>query len=207
MGTADRKAREWARREDEILSAALSLFERDDWQQVTADEIAERAEVGKGTLYRHFPSKDEIYARLVLRAQRERLEVFRQVDTRLPILDRLRALFRAYWQAMPRDPALQRLFLYTARYDFRHQLSAETAAELEALEDAIYAINLPMLEEGLREGVLREQSLPLLQHLVQAALYGGARWWWTGRAAELDEATYFEAMTDLIIRGISRSPE
>lgn len=34
-----------------------------DWQTVTIEQIAERAEIGKGTIYKHFKTKDEILYR------------------------------------------------------------------------------------------------------------------------------------------------
>ena len=65
MGISERREREFQRREGEILDAALELFSADDWQSVTIDQIARRAEIGKGTVYLHFASKDEIYARSI----------------------------------------------------------------------------------------------------------------------------------------------
>ena len=58
MSIHDRKAREFQRREEDILKAALALSNRDDWQAVTIEQIAQKAEIGKGTVYKHFPSKD-----------------------------------------------------------------------------------------------------------------------------------------------------
>ena len=52
-------------REQALLDAAVALMDRDDWQTVTVEEIAHRAEYAKGTVYRHFPSKDDLLARLV----------------------------------------------------------------------------------------------------------------------------------------------
>ena len=61
-----RKAREFQRRELEILEAARELFEKQDWLTVTIQQISDQAEIGKGTVYKHFATKDEIYARLLL---------------------------------------------------------------------------------------------------------------------------------------------
>jgi hypothetical protein len=57
MGVQDRKAREFQRRADDTLKAALALSNRDDWQAVTIEQIAQKAEIGKGTVHRHFPRK------------------------------------------------------------------------------------------------------------------------------------------------------
>ena len=64
LSTTERKAREFRQREQVFLEAAVSLLDREDWQAVTIEQIADRAEYAKGTVYRHFASKDDLYARL-----------------------------------------------------------------------------------------------------------------------------------------------
>ena len=44
-----------------ILSAAAELFAEKEFHRVNTEEVAERAGTGKGTVYRHFPSKEVLY--------------------------------------------------------------------------------------------------------------------------------------------------
>jgi AcrR family transcriptional regulator len=46
---------------DKILQAAAHLFGRQRFHEVRMDDIADAADVGKGTLYRYFQDKDELY--------------------------------------------------------------------------------------------------------------------------------------------------
>ena len=56
---------------DRILSAAYELFSRRGIRDVGVDEVIERAGVAKASLYRHFPSKDDlVVAFLRLREER-----------------------------------------------------------------------------------------------------------------------------------------
>ncbi len=45
---------------NEILKAALTLFGQYGFKKTTVDEIAERAGIGKGTVYLHFSNKEDI---------------------------------------------------------------------------------------------------------------------------------------------------
>jgi AcrR family transcriptional regulator len=45
---------------ERILATAYELFSRRGIRDVGIDEVIERAEVAKATLYRHFPSKDDL---------------------------------------------------------------------------------------------------------------------------------------------------
>jgi len=65
MGILERKTREKEKRRDEILTAAKKVFFSKDLQTATMDEIAEIAELSKGTLYLYFNSKDELYLSLL----------------------------------------------------------------------------------------------------------------------------------------------
>jgi AcrR family transcriptional regulator len=60
---------------DRILAAAYELFSSRGIRDVGVDEVIERAGVAKATLYRHFPSKDDlVIAFLELREDRWTLE-------------------------------------------------------------------------------------------------------------------------------------
>ncbi len=52
-------------RRHQVLAVALDLFARDGFHHVSMDDIAERAEVSKPVLYRHFPSKLDLYLAVV----------------------------------------------------------------------------------------------------------------------------------------------
>ncbi len=48
-----------------ILEIALKLFQRFGYQKTTVEEIAREAQIGKGTVYLHFASKEEILLTLI----------------------------------------------------------------------------------------------------------------------------------------------
>ncbi|MEM1041210.1 MAG: helix-turn-helix domain-containing protein [Bacteroidota bacterium] len=57
-----RRDRERLARRTDILAAARAVFAEHGYEQATLDEIAERAEFGKGTLYNYFPDgKEELF--------------------------------------------------------------------------------------------------------------------------------------------------
>ncbi len=72
MTTRNRREREKARRINEILDAALEVFSRKGFYDARMEDIAEAAELGKGTLYYYFKTKEELYLGL-LRREEEKL--------------------------------------------------------------------------------------------------------------------------------------
>lgn len=55
------------------------------------DEIAKRAKIGPGTLYRHFPTRDELLATVYLAEVEKLAEAQRKFSAELPPLEALRA--------------------------------------------------------------------------------------------------------------------
>jgi AcrR family transcriptional regulator len=59
--TLSRKERERQFKRREIVDAARVVFAQRGFANATLDEIAEKAEFGKGTLYNYFSSKEELF--------------------------------------------------------------------------------------------------------------------------------------------------
>jgi AcrR family transcriptional regulator len=51
-----------ARRRQEILDAAARLFAKHGYSQTDTQVIADELQVGKGTIYRYFPSKGRSFS-------------------------------------------------------------------------------------------------------------------------------------------------
>jgi AcrR family transcriptional regulator len=99
MHKEPRKVREFRRREQEILDTALKLFLEQGEDSVTVEMIADAVGIGKGTIYKHFKSKAEIYLRLMLDYERDLNELLHSAD-----VDKDKeALSRAYFEFRMRD--------------------------------------------------------------------------------------------------------
>ena len=70
-----RRERERLHRHVEIVEAACNVFAEKGFERATLEEIAERAEYGKGTLYNYFKNKEDLYAAAMQRV----FDVFREI--------------------------------------------------------------------------------------------------------------------------------
>src|SRR5438105_4585634 len=57
----------WADRTDEIVDAAAVVFAQHGYQHTEMQLIAEALQIGKGTLYLYFPSKEDLFPKAVAR--------------------------------------------------------------------------------------------------------------------------------------------
>ncbi len=99
--TSKRKEREREARREAILDAAARVFSRKSFYEATLEEIATEAELAKGTLYNYYKDKQDIFASLMARGQREFQEHMDEEITRGGALqDLLRRLFEVSLQSM-----------------------------------------------------------------------------------------------------------
>lgn len=202
MSTQDRKAREFERRGQEILDAALSLFESDDWEAITVDQIANKADVAKGTIYKHFSSKYEIYARLAIQFQGQMVQHNAAIDENLPVLDRFKLHLKAGWEMHLSSKELHRVFLYCNRPEFRGHLEADTLSDMQDVEMQLGRTTFQLIQDGIDEGLFPNKPIQVLAFSAQSAFWGAVQMLWSGYLGDVDQADYLEEIANFMLAGL-----
>ena len=98
-GRGSRRLRKKAAVRSRILAEALRLFTERGIEEVTVDEIADAADVGKGTIYNYFHTKEDIVVAFMIDLERDvqaELQDFtsRQRGARAILIDFVRTQFQ-----------------------------------------------------------------------------------------------------------------
>jgi AcrR family transcriptional regulator len=108
-----RRLRRATETRERIFRTALGLFAKRGFLDTTVEDITEAADVGKGTFFNYFPSKEHIFAAMGA-LQRSKIEravaVARQ--GRQPIARVLKDMFRELSKEPGRSPAMFRSFIF-----------------------------------------------------------------------------------------------
>lgn len=130
---------------DKVLDAAGQLFGRRRFHEVRMDDIAAEAEVGKGTLYRYFTDKEELYLALLARSAKQYLTLIDADVAKSPTpRTKLRALVAAGFVFFDERPHLGPLI---QRAEVTHENSPWQPAR-----DAFVAHVVAILDEGRATG-------------------------------------------------------
>lgn len=106
-----------ASRTAQILEAAARLFARHGYADTDTQLLADELGVGKGTLYRYFPSKRELFLAAVDRAMRQLREtVDSAVDSADDPLDQIAAGVRAFLSFCADHPEFVELLMQERAY-------------------------------------------------------------------------------------------
>ena len=81
----DRKLKEREQRADEILAAAGKVFFTKGFLKTTMDEIAYEAAISKPTIYKFFPTKEDLYFSLLIPEMQEWLQNIEQINVQLQL--------------------------------------------------------------------------------------------------------------------------
>lgn len=81
-------------REDAILDATHALLGRRGYEPMTMDEVAAEVGIAKGSLYKHFPSKEKLAAAVMVRLMRQAVAYLGSLPADRPALERLREVLR-----------------------------------------------------------------------------------------------------------------
>jgi TetR/AcrR family transcriptional regulator len=94
-----RKERETQLRKQIILEVAEKKFLSKGYEETTMDEIANESEFSKGTVYKYFASKDELYIAIGSKAYELIIEYTREfTDKKKPGIKQLMAVGYAYYE-------------------------------------------------------------------------------------------------------------
>jgi AcrR family transcriptional regulator len=180
-----------------ILSTAQELFARDGYHHVSMDDIAHRAKISKPVLYRHFPSKLDLYLEVVDQRGKALLTVIDDalgnVDDTTRGREIVQAVVRAYVEFVEQAGDSSSLLFesdVTRDSDVRHRVEKASAAAAESICC------------GLRELA----GLPPAQaELLAAALVGLARVAATSRyrSREVSIDDTVDLITQLAWRGVA----
>lgn len=109
-------------REQSLLEIARKLFHTQPWDRVTIVEIANQTGIGKGTVYKHFPSKEALYARVVLERSREHLASLQAIYVENSSTQIMAGMIREALAQILADPLHAKLSLLCANSTFQKRL-------------------------------------------------------------------------------------
>ncbi|QKX18231.1 MULTISPECIES: TetR/AcrR family transcriptional regulator [Microbulbifer] len=155
MDKAKEKVQRFRAREQRILDAALELLLEHGEEKVTVEQIAERVDIGKGTIYKHFISKTEIYMRLLMDYEKSLTERLKSAVATAEQGD-ITAPARAYFESRMADPARDRLFQRLEEKIIALNLAPEMIAELHALRNSNASALNRVFERRMEQGVLKK---------------------------------------------------
>jgi AcrR family transcriptional regulator len=154
-----------------MLDAAARLFGSQRFHEVRMEDIAAEAAVGKGTLYRYFNDKEELYLALLERASQQLVERLREQleDLREP-RRKLEAIVSGIISFFDDQPHLLDLIQ-------RAEVLSGPNLSWQKARDEVFQFTRDVLEEGARRGLFVVRDSELAVTMLLAGLRGIVRFY------------------------------
>jgi TetR/AcrR family fatty acid metabolism transcriptional regulator len=182
---------------ERILEAAEKLFAEKGFHETAMDEIVRAANVSKGGVYFHFPSKEELFFALLDKlADALQREVQREIARRRGAVAKIQGALEVVLRTLTSQRHLAQIIL-------RQGHGLGPSFERKRLE--IYSRFARLIKENLDEA-LAEGSIPPINTEITAYAWLGAinelvlRWIYTGQPDPLTQT--LPTLQELFLRGI-----
>lgn len=189
-----------ARRREQILETAAELFAEYGYANADTQLLAERLGVGKGTIYRYFSSKEEVFLAAADRAVRM---LHQQVDAGIhgieDPLDRIAAAIRAYLAFFAEHPQFVEL-LMQERAQFKDRKKPTYFQHREARVEQWRALYRALIAEGRVRNMPVERITDVMSDLVYGTMFtnyfAGQRKPFEAQAQDILDVVFYGILTD-----------
>lgn len=187
-----------ATRADHILDVAAGLLIRFGYRKVTVDDIAAQAGIGKGTIYLHWKTREDLFVAALLREFLGSLDDLVERLSSEPTAVLLHRLTRAQFLGVVQRPLLRAL--YTSDPDVLGKLMTALRDTLDPRHHTAFEDYLRLLTDA---GLLRDDLRPADISYVFHAIFDG----FLRTDHDTASAADAEARADLLADTIRRALE
>lgn len=169
----NRRERQSHERRERLFRAAMELFARKGFAETTVEDITNAADLGKGTFFNYFPSKEHIllaFGEMQLAKLRAAFEEMRDANVPVPVF--MRSLGARMTQEPMRNPAIIRILLQAFLTD------SSVREPMLNLQNRVIAIHTEMIRMGQSRGEIRNDLPPgVIAHVFRQTIFGTLLIW------------------------------
>ncbi len=208
MGITERKEREKQQRKGEIIRAAEKAFFSKGFDKTTMDDIADQAELSKGTLYLYFKSKEDLHMAVASKAITILKSITDEVNKfRGSALEKLLQIGRACIEFSNSHPDQMKAIMSLEGFELQ-----SISYTVQEMKDMIYkespvGLVIRIVEQGVGEKLIRNDIPPLLiAHTLWMQVLSVIRFVIMKKSLfemlDLSPAQVYESHFELVLNGI-----
>jgi len=170
---SSRRERQSLERRERLFRAAMDLFARKGFAETTVEDITNAADLGKGTFFNYFPSKEHTllaFGEMQLAKLKAAFE--EMCDANVPVPVFMRSLGARMTQEPMRNPAIIRILLQAFLTD------SQVREPMLNLQNRVLAIHTEMIRIGQSRGEIRNDLPPeVIAHVFRQTIFGTLLIW------------------------------
>jgi len=161
MASNERKSQGRQERKEKILSAAIELIENQGFEATTMDDIAEKADISKGTLYLYFNDKAALHQSIKKRAlgmlHEKFLQIFHEDITGAEVVRRMAFGFLDF---VLENTTFNRAMMLFEQTNGDETSDSDISDDCKSLEHELFILMVRALQIGIQDKSIRTTLPP-----------------------------------------------
>jgi len=197
MEELSRKEKEKLQRKTYIIDVAAELFAEQGYDNTTIDEIAEKAEFSKGSIYQYFSSKEEIYLTIYDDLAETMASAIFAISTMdLPPDEKIKKTIFASFEQAYKSKNLAKILLQREGY-----LLCAKESITNKLDKKMLTTYLNSVEEGIEQRIIKINEPQILETLIEGMIIKSISTLTQNDSPEENYIKYAETITKVFLQG------
>lgn len=174
----DRKNREQQQKVDDILKAAKTVFFKKGFLKTTMDEIAYEAALSKPTIYKFFPTKEDLYFSLVVPVIKESLHEMEEINLQLQLnmyssgSDLVRGVVNVFFKKYKAEPDIFRIGQLYQQAGMLWNLDRDIENSIIRLSKAVMDEMRSLFDTGVKQNLIKNIDRYKLVDILIGSFFG-----------------------------------
>lgn len=174
----ERKKKEQEQKVDDILKAAKKVFRNKGFLKTTMDEIAYEAALSKPTIYKFFPTKEDLYFSLLIPEMEDCLRKMEDLNMHLQLnmfnsgVTLVKSIINVFYSKYIEDPDSFRIGQLFQQAGMVWSLDGKTEDSLRALARNIMGEMRSLFDNAVSSGLVRDIDRFRLVDIMIGAIFG-----------------------------------
>lgn len=161
MGIAERKEREKEQKQNAIIDAAEKVIFSKGLEAATMDEIAEKAEFSKGTIYLYFRNKEDLYYAIHTRGIQLLKQMFvKAVKSKETGIEQVLAIGNAYYEYSKKYADYYKAMVYYDCHPVKTESDSPFAEQCNIEGEEVLKVIAIAIHKGIEDKTIRPELDP-----------------------------------------------
>jgi len=166
-----RREEQKEKRRKEIVAMAIEVFAEKGFHSTDVQVIADRLQIGKGTVYRYFPSKNELFFGCL---EYGVMQISQKLDTAMEAeadpIQGIAAGMYAYLNFFQENPALTEIFIQERAFFKEQKLQEYVLKHIDKQEEYIAGLEA-LIDEGILRKMPAQNIHAFADNLISGTMY------------------------------------
>ncbi|AKC61443.1 MULTISPECIES: TetR/AcrR family transcriptional regulator [Clostridium] len=194
------KEKKYQIRNEKIIETAEKLIKQKGYHHFKMSDISDELDIGKGTIYNHYPSKEDLLFTLIYPKLQKLQNCLRQIsESNISFEEKIRKVIHEVIESDYHQ------FLLLSYSDIAALFQEKNQKDMELIQDQIIQEFKNIIALGINEGIISQEfSIDFLSHQILSALNPLLHSLLVTDSAKMTHDEFIKQTVEILLYGIKK---